>query len=965
VIYTETYTYDDANNNGQYYKISKTILGDTNSPSITTNIYINKFGQTEKQESMHSSNYMYTYKYDYLGNKIEEKSARANDENWNQPYTSKYEYNYAGKVTKTYNVNGDYSTIEYDALGRVKTETDIKGNKASPIYSTTYSYDNLGRVLEEKKPFENINDTVYYSDKKHYYDLNGNIILEKVAQNKSDEATAYTQTKNEYNNRNMLVKVITYDKEVPANFTQYYYDGIGNKIRMYTGLSSSLIINGLDNVTTTGDTDYSVTKYEYNQFNKLAKMTDALGNSETYNYDYNGNLVQHIDRNGNIIVMTYDGLNNILSKAVTTPDGSGNSSNIYTYTITGKMASMSCGKNSTTYVYDDLGRLITEAESNGITKDYSYDAEDNRKSLVIKQNGAVKENTTYTYDNMNRLYQVLENGQLSATYSYDANGNREGLEYTNGNSTEYQYNLGNKLIQLTNKKGTSTISQYNYTYYLDGNQASKNDSTTGLTSYVYDGFGRLSSVSEPGSVVTTYQYDDRNNRRAMTIRSGANAGTTTYEYDKNNRLLKEMKAAGENETDITRYGYDANGNQTYKENETLKPVVTGDTESLNMYIVGQDASDDASLYQYDGFNQLIKSIVGDKTVTYEYDGNGLRTSKTVNGAATTQVWDGDQIALELNGSGAVTNKYVRGINLIYGDDGTGSNKKFYLFNGHGDVIQLTDNTGTVVKNYDYDAFGNEKNIDPNDTNVFRYCGEYFDKETGTIYLRARYYDSSIGRFITEDSYEGKANDPLSLNLYTYCGNNPVNFFDSSGHTTTSEGVAVHSAVEAYFMSLYPLFGQVEFYIPKNASTNKSGSGYADMVLSYEYQTQVYELKTTTYFYDFKYNVSGKAQLNSYIQAMKANGITNPKAGTTFNPNGVVLPYPGNPKKEIVLSTHYEKDPGMIYYYIRNTKTQEEPKTVETVEKTAITTAIIGGLIKVVKSAYDVWNSAGRPVPVFP
>ena len=74
-----------------------------------------------------------------------------------------------------------------------------------------------------------------------------------------------------------------------------------------------------------------------------------------------------------------------------------------------------------------------------------------------------------------------------------------------------------------------------------------------------------------------------------------------------------------------------------------------------------------------------------------------------------------------------------------------------------------------------------KRADPNDTNLFRYCGEYFDKETGTIYLRARYYDSTIGRFITEESYCGKDSDPLSLNLYTYCHNDPLNFFDPSGH----------------------------------------------------------------------------------------------------------------------------------------------------------------------------------------
>jgi RHS repeat-associated protein len=138
------------------------------------------------------------------------------------------------------------------------------------------------------------------------------------------------------------------------------------------------------------------------------------------------------------------------------------------------------------------------------------------------------------------------------------------------------------------------------------------------------------------------------------------------------------------------------------------------------------------------------------------------------------------MALELNGSN-VTGKYIRGINLIAAEDGAGV-RKYYLFNGHGDVVQLANTTGDGVKSYDYDAFGVEKNIDPNDVNVFRYCGEYWDKETGTVYLRARYYSPSVGRFITEDSVWGKDADPLSLNLYTYCYNNPVNGIDPTGHT---------------------------------------------------------------------------------------------------------------------------------------------------------------------------------------
>ena len=90
--------------------------------------------------------------------------------------------------------------------------------------------------------------------------------------------------------------------------------------------------------------------------------------------------------------------------------------------------------------------------------------------------------------------------------------------------------------------------------------------------------------------------------------------------------------------------------------------------------------------------------------------------------------------------------------------------------------------GNVTKSYTYDAFGVEKNIDDSDTNAFRYCGEYYDKETATIYLRARYYNPSTSRFISRDSYAGRRSDPLSLNLYTYCRNNPLRYVDPSGHS---------------------------------------------------------------------------------------------------------------------------------------------------------------------------------------
>jgi len=153
------------------------------------------------------------------------------------------------------------------------------------------------------------------------------------------------------------------------------------------------------------------------------------------------------------------------------------------------------------------------------------------------------------------------------------------------------------------------------------------------------------------------------------------------------------------------------------------------------------------------------------------------------------IWDGANLIAELNSSGNVTAKYLRGINLISSETAAGT--RYFSFDAHGDVVQLTDAAGTVVKDYRYDAFGNEENSDPNDSNVFRYCGEMFDKETGTYYLRARHFNPKIGRFTSEDSVRSttykmpngiEVIDPLSLNLYTYCGNNPIRYIDPTGRS---------------------------------------------------------------------------------------------------------------------------------------------------------------------------------------
>ena len=130
---------------------------------------------------------------------------------------------------------------------------------------------------------------------------------------------------------------------------------------------------------------------------------------------------------------------------------------------------------------------------------------------------------------------------------------------------------------------------------------------------------------------------------------------------------------------------------------------------------------------------------------------------------------------------AVVYKYVRSAGLLYAENAT-DEKTWYVKDAHGDTVQLTDGNGNIVWNYAYDAFGNQKETVNSGTepyNPFRYTGEYFDAETGFIYLRARYMDPQTGRFISEDPACDGAN------WYVYAGGNPVMLFDPSGLVVTA------------------------------------------------------------------------------------------------------------------------------------------------------------------------------------
>ena len=280
--------------------------------------------------------------------------------------------------------------------------------------------------------------------------------------------------------------------------------------------------------------------------------------------------------------------------------------------------------------------------------------------------------------------------------------------------------------------------------------------------------------AQNGDVVQTYEYefDDFSNRTEL-IASGDEDYTATYWYDANNRLLESEKDDGYTET-VTEYSYDDNGNQVEKE----------------VWIDNSFDSSETSVYN--GFNQLVSVSNDDVDAEYTYAPSGLRLTKTVDNEQIYYINDGDNVIAELY-EDEVTAYYLRGLNL-YGSF-IGNDEYFYLYNAHGDVVNLTDTSGYIEHTYRYDAFGNEREPDSSDNNPFRYCGEYYDGETGSYYLRARYYDPVVGRFMQEDAYWDSQNriyDLLGItakrsiiqsgNLYVYCMNSPLQFIDTSGES---------------------------------------------------------------------------------------------------------------------------------------------------------------------------------------
>ena len=298
-------------------------------------------------------------------------------------------------------------------------------------------------------------------------------------------------------------------------------------------------------------------------------------------------------------------------------------------------------------------------------------------------------------------------------------------------------------------------------WYANGNVIRDN------VKYKYDDCGNIVEIRENGKLTARYEYDGLN--RLVREDNKKLGKTWVYTYDNCGNImckqeftfaLRDKEQLEELDSTDRNYRYDGDKLQEYNEE-----IISYETYGTPIKYKGETLE-----WEY---GKRLKKY-GEKT--YGYDGLGRRISK----GETTFTYDNEGRLI----------KQSNGIEFIYDNDGIAGLKYngtdyIYRKNVLGDITHILDMNGNVVEEYAYDAWGNCAIVKDTagiaEVNPYRYRGYYYDVETKLYYLKTRYYDPEVGRFISQDDVSYLDPEHINgLNLYAYCLNNPIMGVDPTG-----------------------------------------------------------------------------------------------------------------------------------------------------------------------------------------
>ncbi len=761
-------------------------------------------------------NYQNKFEYSSWHYKTYPAHVKEYDENGNAKVRD-YSYDRFFDVLTSYvDENGEFTEYYYDDLARpfYTAYPPVQGVNGDLYIVDKYDYDmEYATPQHSNRHLYKITNT-RWSFNDYYYDYNGD------GQNDGNAQGTLIKTKKIYlddQGKTMLNQVIAPDNSSISEKFEYdtalrlskYTDGEGNHdTYTYDGLGRNTYKTNMvgDIYSTVYGTD---TIEEYftasggNPENHLLKTYDIRGNlintktypngkngsplTQTYDHDLMGNVKTYTDAKGKSTNFEYNALNQ--TTKVKYPETAIGEYNTTSYSKNGKptfdrqysgsdnhsVANVYNSHNLLAFRTDYAPKAAMQMES------YSYSPRGNLIKKIDKNANV----TLYDYDSAQNLISS-KTTEDTINYYYSPHGNIELYDYTGHTDLEKGEDVFGRINSRT--EGTFTTS---YAYDNNNNLTYQTDPFDLTTEYIYNNLkqldyliaggktfdyeyypnGMLKKIAYPNNVYTEYQYDNVNRVTSVVTKQGTTTKSSySYTYDNNGNITSENS---------TTYSYDARnrlsspaidyyGNRIDYEYEGINRLVNDGTNEYTYDNNGNTLSKGEDSFVYDKRNKMISSTADGVTTNYVYNAEGLRTDKGDTHYHLNE--NGKVIAESVNGS--VTAQ------IIWADRPLarkiGPNWYYYIFNAHGDVVALMDESGSFVNTYSYDAWGNITSQTETIDNPIKYAGEYLDNETGLYYLRNRYYDPTIGRFTQEDpTRDGD-------NWYVYAGNNPVVFIDPWG-----------------------------------------------------------------------------------------------------------------------------------------------------------------------------------------
>jgi RHS repeat-associated protein len=583
---------------------------------------------------------------------------------------------------------GVQDSFTYDARGRLAAISGAGG--AEPL---TFSYDSVGKVVAADGQ---TNRTTFLFDQRG---------LLARALDPFGRAAEFTVDKN----RNL-----TAIRGPGKESSTISYDALGNATRR---------VDAQGNAVTLGYTTHS----------RLAKLTDGRNQSSTFTYDSQGNvtgvtfpdrsaeslshdaqgeLVSVRNRRGQSVLLKRDAFGRIIRKV--TAEGR---TNDFSYDAHGNLSGIVdslLGTTALTYDERDLLSSLKYPDGKGFV--FQHDAAGRRTSRTSLDGYTLK----YFYDNLGRLEHLEDGtGRQIIRYAYDTVGRLAREDKGNGTGTTYGYDAASRIVQLNNYGTNGTIlSRFEYTYDLDGNQNSI-ATLSGSNSFTYDAVGQLTVASYADGRSVAYAYDAAGNRTVV------NDNGTNLIYSAND--LNEYSAAGG-----AGFGYDADGNLTNRTDSSGTTSYQYDSE--NRLIGVSTPANGAWQYIYDAFGNRVSATHAGQTVSYLND-----PIKRVDRVAEYQ-GDGTLIARYDYGFGLVSRTDGNGAAGFYDFDGNGSTRE--ITDGQGAVENTYDYDafGAVVQTHE---------VLPNPFGFSGHFGVFSDG-SGTVSMRARAYAPALGRFLQID-----------------------------------------------------------------------------------------------------------------------------------------------------------------------------------------------------------------------